>query len=197
MQIKSTDVSLDSIPDVATAYTLPALLAARAARNGDAPLFSDRTTQWTGNDACTIAARRAGSLAEQGITRGDRVALLCSNRVEFMEVVLGCSWLGAVVVPINTASRGLQLEHILRNSGARLLVAESNLIGAVTALDAPGLALERIWLIGDVSPEIPLPSQWKPTQMPPLCAAVPPAALTMVTHWPFCTPRALPGCRRA
>lgn len=178
MQIKSTDVSLDSIPDVATGYTLPALLAARAARNGDGPLFSDRTTQWTGIDACTIAARRAGSLADQGITRGDRVALFCSNRVEFMEIVLGCAWLGAVVVPINTASRGLQLEHILRNCGARLLVAESHLVGAVTALDAPGLALERIWLIGDVSAETPLPSQWEAIPMPPLGTAVRPAALT-------------------
>ncbi|CAE6795528.1 ATP-dependent acyl-CoA ligase [Paraburkholderia haematera] len=129
--------------------TLPALLASRAARNGGAPLFSDRTTTWTGADAVGIAARRAGALAAQGVKRGDHVALLCGNRTEFMEIVLGCGWLGAVVVPINTASRGLQLEHILRNCGARLLVAETQLVHAVLSLDARGLRPQTIWLIGE------------------------------------------------
>ena len=42
---------------------------------------------------------------------------MAGNRIEFMSLVLGCGWLGAVVVPINTASRGMQLQHILANSG--------------------------------------------------------------------------------
>ncbi|MFX1767460.1 ATP-dependent acyl-CoA ligase [Paraburkholderia sp. A1RI-2L] len=131
----------------AQSLALPALLAARAARNGDAALFSDRRTSWSGAQALEIAARRAGALAAHGIRRGDRVALLCTNRSEFMEIVLGCGWLGAVVVPVNTASRGMQLEHILRNSGARLMVAETHLVGAVHAIDAQTHALESIWLI--------------------------------------------------
>jgi crotonobetaine/carnitine-CoA ligase len=152
--------------------TLPALLAARAARNGNAPLFSDRTTTWTGAEALDIAARRAGALAVQGVKRGDHVALLCGNRSEFMEIVLGCGWLGAVVVPINTASRGLQLEHILRNCGARLLVAQAQLVHAVHALDASDLRLETIWLIGAGAtgahaaryPEMPLPPRGEPLE---------------------------------
>lgn len=131
----------------APALTLPALLAARAQRNAAAPLFSDRKLRWSGAQALEIAARRAGALAQHGIRRGDRVALLCTNRSEFMEIVLGCGWLGAVVVPINTASRGMQLEHILANSGAKLMVAETHLVGAVHALDRAKLALESIWLI--------------------------------------------------
>ncbi|MCG5072676.1 ATP-dependent acyl-CoA ligase [Paraburkholderia sp. RG36] len=131
----------------AESLALPALLAARAARNGDAVLFSDRKASWSGAQALEIAARRAGALAAHGVRRGDRVALLCTNRSEFMEIVLGCGWLGAVVVPINTASRGMQLEHILRNSGARLMVAETHLVGAVHAIDAQTHALESIWLI--------------------------------------------------
>lgn len=131
----------------AASLALPALLAARAARDGDAALFSDRRTCWSSVQALDIAARRAGTLAAHGIGRGDRVALLCTNRSEFMEIVLGCGWLGAVVVPINTASRGMQLEHILCNSGARLIVAETHLVGAVQAIDAQAHALESIWLI--------------------------------------------------
>ena len=94
-----------------------------------------------------IAARRAGALAAVGIGRGDRVALLCSNRAEFMEVVLGCAWLGAIVVPINTASRGQALQHILSNSAARLLVIETPLLELLDTIDFEPLTLESIWLI--------------------------------------------------
>ena len=38
---------------------------------------------------------------------------MCSNRVEFLEVLLGCGWIGAVAVPINTASMGPQIEYFL------------------------------------------------------------------------------------
>lgn len=75
-----------------------------------------------------------------------------------MEIVLGCGWLGAVVVPINTASRGLQLEHILRNCGARLLVAEAHLVDVVHALDVRDLALQTIWLIGEPAAEALAPA---------------------------------------
>ena len=40
-------------------------------------------------------------------------------------MVLGCAWLGAIAVPINVASRGPQLQHILSNCQARLLVMEA------------------------------------------------------------------------
>ena len=49
--------------------------------------------------------RWAALLAAHGVRRGDRVALMAGNRIEFLSVVLGCGWLGAVAVPINTASR--------------------------------------------------------------------------------------------
>ena len=37
---------------------------------------------------------------------------MCGNRVEFLEIFLGCGWLGAVAVPINTASMGPQIEYL-------------------------------------------------------------------------------------
>ncbi|PRG94066.1 ATP-dependent acyl-CoA ligase [Burkholderia multivorans] len=161
-------------PAVVSLRTLPALLAARVARNAEGPLFSDGTTVWSGADAIEIAARRAGTLAAHGIKRGDRVALLCGNRVEFMEVVLGCGWLGAVVVPINTASRGPQLEHILRNSGARLLVAEAHLVDVVHALDARDLPLEHIWLIDEPASNSLAP-RYSTTPLPRATESIPAA----------------------
>lgn len=127
--------------------TLPSLLMKRVQRNGQAPLFSDRTVSWSASDMVAVVAARAAILAQQGIGLGDRVGLMCSNRAEFMEVVLACGWLGAIAVPINTASRGMQLTHIISNSGMRLLVIEEAFLEVVETLDVTALALNDIWVI--------------------------------------------------
>ena len=76
--------------DVAPAErTLPRLLARQAARYAGRALFSCRGEVWSFKDAVDIAARAAGSLSAAGIRPGERVAIVCSNRPEFMRIVLG------------------------------------------------------------------------------------------------------------
>ena len=105
------------------ALTLPSLLRDQAARQGRRPWVQAPGGALSYAEAPQHAARWAALLAAAGVARGDRVGLMAGNRIEFLSVVLGCGWLGAVVVPINTASRGMQLQHILANSGCVLLVA--------------------------------------------------------------------------
>lgn len=131
--------------------TLPAMLTQQARRYGSHRLLKAGDVSWSFADAPTIAARYAGTLAAAGIKPGNRVALMCSNRAEFLEIFLGCAWLGAVTVMINIASRGPQLRHILDNSGARLLIMEAELLPAFEHVDFKDLALERIWLIGSAA----------------------------------------------
>ena len=128
--------------------TVPGMLQAQAARFGAKPLFSCLGERWTFADAPEIAARMAGTLQTAGIAAGDRVAILSSNRPEVMRVLLGCGWLGAIAVPLNTASQARQLRYYLENSAARLLVIEMELLAAMDAAVFAGLALERIWLVG-------------------------------------------------
>ncbi len=146
------------------------LLEKQAEARRDQLLFRAGDVDWTFAEAATIAARRAATLANAGIGRGDRVAILCGNRSEFMEIFVGCAWLGAVAVPVNTAARGTQLRHILVDSGARLLVAEPRLLDAVRQLDE-GLPIAAIWLIGEGSREAvsALPAE----PMPQLAEAAP------------------------
>jgi carnitine-CoA ligase len=155
--------------------TLPVMLERQAARFGGKPLVTagDRTLSFA--EARDTAARAAGALGAAGIKPGDRVALVCSNRMEFVQVFLGCAWLGAILVPINTASRGPQLQHVLSNSGARLLVVETGLVSALEHLDGATLPLEAVWLVdgteGGAVHGIPS------APMPPLGEALPPADL--------------------
>jgi carnitine-CoA ligase len=128
--------------------TLPAMLTRQAEQFAQRPFVTAGDTTWTYADTCEAAARFAGTMQSAGIQRDDRVAIICSNRIEFLEVVLGCAWLGAIAVPINVASRGPQLQHILSNCGARLLVMEASYAENLTMLDPRELAIETIWLIG-------------------------------------------------
>lgn len=140
------------------------MLKAQARKFGAKPLVQAGETSWSFAEALDLAARSAGRLSAAGVGQGDRVALICENRPEFIEIFLGAAWLGAILVPINTASRGLQLRHILENSGAKLLVLEAPLLGALEHVDLAILPLETIWVIdspaGAQTPPIarPLPA---------------------------------------
>jgi crotonobetaine/carnitine-CoA ligase len=129
--------------------TLPAILVRQAKRHGERPLASAGDATWTFAQTAAVAARMAGTLRAAGIAAGHRVAVICANRIELLGLLLGCGWLGAVAVPINVASRGPQLQHILTNSGARLLVMEPEHAENLAMLDAAALPLEAIWTIGE------------------------------------------------
>ncbi|WP_326537412.1 ATP-dependent acyl-CoA ligase [Pseudorhodoferax sp.] len=130
------------------ARTLPAILERQCRRFPDRTLLVAGDTRWTYADALRTAQAMGAVLQAAGITAGDRVALMCGNRAEFLQTFLGCAWIGAVTVPINTASRGATLRHVLANSGARLLVAEAEGLAALRGLeDRGGLALQHVWRI--------------------------------------------------
>ena len=153
--------------------TLPEMLRRQAERFGDKTLARFENFSLTFRDALDLAARSAGRLAEAGVGRGDRVAVMCSNRQEFVALLLGCGWLGAVIVPINAASRGSQLRHFLENSGARLLAIETDFLPALELVDIASLAVRAIWVIGDVpsSHSLPIVISPMPTGGDPAAAA--------------------------
>jgi crotonobetaine/carnitine-CoA ligase len=151
------------------------MLEAQAGRFGGKPLVSASGRTLSFREARDRAAGFAGTLSQAGIEPGDRVALICGNSLEFVTVMLGVAWLGAVLVPINTGSRGPQLAHILRNSGARLLILEAQFLAL---LDHAGIAdtpLEALWRIGD-GPEGALQGR-RLRALPDLAPPLPPASL--------------------
>ena len=128
--------------------TLPRMLERQADRLGDKPLVRFPGGERSYEGARDAAARFAGTLAAAGVGPGDRVAIMCGNRGELLDSVLGCAWLGAIAVPLNTALRGAQLAHALGNSDPKILVADSGLVRQLELVEAPPRALERIWSVG-------------------------------------------------
>ena len=143
--------------------TLPRMLRRQAALYGNRRLVEISGHAWTFAETLEIAARFGGTLRAFGIERDDRVAVMCGNRQELLQVYLGCGWIGAVTVPINTASRGAQLGHILSNSQAKLLVLQAEFADAVDLPEIELPLLRAVWLIGDAN----LAESWpRPTRFP-------------------------------
>lgn len=154
--------------------TLPRMLRRQAALFGDRRLVEIGGEAWSFAEACGMAARFGGTLRAAGIERGDHVAVMCGNRVELLQVYLGCGWIGAVTVPINTASRGMQLAHILANSQAKLLVMQADFAAALDTLEAVPASLRAVWLIGDAE----CPPRWpRPAPFPEPAEPTPEAAI--------------------
>ncbi len=67
----------------------------------------------------------AAALAAQGVGRGDRVALLSENRPEWLLADYALVLLGAVSVPLHATLPAAQVQAILRDAGARLVLAST------------------------------------------------------------------------
>jgi fatty-acyl-CoA synthase len=73
----------------------------------------------------------AGGLWAQGVRKGDRVAVMMGNRLEWVEVFFGLAAIGAVCVPVNVLLTAQETAHVCEDSGAEFLVMDE--IGAKVA----------------------------------------------------------------
>ncbi|MFI9005997.1 long-chain fatty acid--CoA ligase [Actinosynnema sp. NPDC053489] len=71
--------------------------------------------------------RAAHRLRAEGVRAGDRVAYLGPNHPSFVETMFATHALGAVFVPVNTRLAAPELDHVLTDSGASVLVHASAL----------------------------------------------------------------------
>lgn len=140
--------------------TVPGLVETAAERFGDRVFLRMGDTTRTYAQTREAAATMAAALAARGCRAGDRVAALLSNRIELVDLVLGCAWLGAVAVPLNTGLRGGSLRHVLDAARPRFLYAEAELARRAVEAGHRGV----VWRVGDE--DVPRPGT---------AVAVPPA----------------------
>src|SRR2546430_12710542 len=67
-----------------------------------------------------LANRLAHALRALGVGRGDRVATLAQNRVEYPAIYFAVAKLGAIHVPVNFPYRAGQVRYLLAQSEAKL-----------------------------------------------------------------------------
>jgi fatty-acyl-CoA synthase len=84
--------------------------------------FSGSSITWA--TLHTRVLRAAALLAVHGVGRGDRVAILMTNRPEFVDTVLGANAIGAIAVPVNFRLAAAEVSYILSDCGAAIVVTD-------------------------------------------------------------------------
>jgi len=91
--------------------------------------------------------RTAALLKALGVTAGDRVALLCRNRIEFFELLFACARLGAILVPLNWRMPINEIAPLLADSGASVLIhgrEDMEVAQGIAALGSDGFQLQYL-----------------------------------------------------
>lgn len=148
--------------------TLIEALDAAAERDGDAPFLRCPGRATTAGTIQTTSRSIAAALRGWGVEPGDRAALMMPNGPEFLSVWFGVVRAGVIEVPVHTSHRGPLLQHILRESGAKVLFCDAELLARLEGLELP--ALERIVVMGDAGGPVagtPTVSLHEALELPP------------------------------
>lgn len=122
-----------------------AILAESAARRPEHVAVVFGAQKLTYRELWLRARKYAAVLQDMGTKADDRVALLLPNTPDFPVAYFAVLALGGVVVPLPALLKASEIEHVLRDSGASLLICAGNLLqeGLVAAQAAgiPALAV--------------------------------------------------------
>ena len=116
-------------------------------RDRPAITFEGRTVSYAELDA--LANRYAHWAKGQGLRRGQTVALLMPNRIDYLAVWYGLSKVGVATALINNTLMGAPLAHCLNISGATLVIVDADTSAAYEAVKE---SLERHtieWTLGE------------------------------------------------
>jgi acyl-CoA synthetase (AMP-forming)/AMP-acid ligase II len=80
------------------------------------------------------ACRLANALLGLGLNRGDAVAILAFNAVEWLEIYAATAKAGLVMVPINFRLVESEIAYIAQNSGARAFIVQNDLADRVDGI---------------------------------------------------------------
>ncbi|WP_449284876.1 long-chain-acyl-CoA synthetase [Marinobacter sp. PE14] len=116
--------------------TLGTLIDNNAKNLGARPaiLFEDRSITWS--ELNDWANRIARYLQDQGLAKGDAIAIFLENRPELLAVVAGAAKLGVACAMLNTSQKGEVLEHSINLIEPKMVVVGEELVEAFDGIKA-------------------------------------------------------------
>ena len=108
-----------------------AMFSACAQRDPEAPIIRYFDGVLTRRELDELSGAFAAALAEAGFSAGERVALFLQNVPQFIIAMLGTWKAGGIAVAVNPMNKDRELDLILRDSGAVVLVCLEDLYSGV------------------------------------------------------------------
>jgi carnitine-CoA ligase len=131
--------------------TLAKVLRDRARTHPDRTFLRCGGREFTYAEAYTNSRRVAGGLVAAGIRHGQHVAVMMENRPEVVWLHFALGLVGAVVVPINNASRGDLLAYYIRQSDSVAMFIETAFVDRFAAVLPQCPALQLVCVLADDS----------------------------------------------
>jgi len=100
--------------------------------DGEAITYLSRTFTWSQFD--DRVRRLAGALSERGVGRGDVVAFLDKNHPACVETTLAAASLGAATAIINFRLAGDEMDYVLNDCAAKVMIVGAELKGSIDAI---------------------------------------------------------------
>ncbi|MGB0113363.1 MAG: long-chain-fatty-acid--CoA ligase [Ilumatobacteraceae bacterium] len=128
--------------------TLAGIIRTHGRDRADHPAIiqDERTLTWS--ELETRSAKVAQGLLADGVGSQDRVAFLDKNGIEHFEVFFGAAMLNAVCVDVNWRLAAPEIEYIVNDSQAKVLVVGPDFVPALDAFAANLTTVTRILVIG-------------------------------------------------
>jgi len=121
-----------------------------------ATVYGDRRRTYA--EVADEAQRLAGALAASGVVPGDRVAYLLPNVPEMLVAHFGVPLAHAVLVAVNTRLAAPEVEYILGHSGAKILVADTQLLAGMGIDPSRCPGLQDVVTVDDLGVAAPFPT---------------------------------------
>ncbi len=99
---------------------------------------------YTYKDLNLRANKLARLLLNEGVSKGDRVAMFSTNRIECVDLFLATGKIGAVLVPFNVRLSIQELEYLINKTGPSIFFYETKLIESVSKLKENSLIKKNI-----------------------------------------------------
>jgi long-chain acyl-CoA synthetase len=148
------DANVPAEPDIPNVQ-LPQLLTEAAAQCGDRTALIFYGNRLTFLQLELAADRFARALRSLGIGAGDRVAICLPNVPQFPIAFYGTLRAGAVAIPTNPLYTATEMEHHLKDSGAKAMITLDILYPTVHAV-RQGMPLEHV-ILTNVADYLPMP----------------------------------------
>jgi acyl-CoA synthetase (AMP-forming)/AMP-acid ligase II len=129
------------------------IVAAHARLSPDKLGARDSRRAMTFNEWNARACKLANALLDLGLNKGDRVALLAYNRVEWLEIYIALAKAGLVAVPVNFRLVTPEIQYIVEHCQANAIVVQDELAPQVEPLRGKLAIPEKAWIcIGGKTP---------------------------------------------
>ncbi len=114
--------------------------------------FCDATRRFTFPETNARVNRLANALAGLGVGKGDKVSCFMENSIEICELYLACAKLGAVINPINFRLVGPEIEYIVNNADARVMLVDEGFVPLVNEIRGTLAGISDFVVVGTSSP---------------------------------------------